>query len=529
MSERCPSWKKPIVGTKPIVPPARPYVVARGAYVGDGRRRRSRVTVQRVGAARDRPVPTSRRACSAERAVRRLLVVVQHVEMAAHGVDVATRHRTGERDFGAPRVSTFSSVARTSGSNAAERHAGGVGESGRLPEQRDEVVGRHRRGRVVRDPIGVLRPGTGACRATPPAARRRRDRRPRTTSPAAGPRRSRATAATAAGAAIRPRRRDAPPAACQLVQRAHAGAVDHQCAGAQARRHRGRGVGDGGVGGGDRARGRRRRPATARSRAGTSSRAAARRTEGDVGRARPATATGVQPRAAMRERQRGPGAAGPHEGERPLRVIEQLSDLFVPAPCWGCRTTRADATLPVRAARHSGRGESTPPSRDRGRPAARARTPARSSADAAPRGRDRRPPRRPRGARRRRGCAGPNAHAGPGARRPRAAGRSAAGRAGLSVGVEGDDRVQVVGLRRAAHRRGLVHRRHRDHRDAGRARQPVDRGLEVHEPVAEVRAEAEVRAPHGSPGASAARCGRRRGRPSRARADGACARSPPPR
>ena len=71
----------------------------------------------------------------------------------------------------------------------------------------------------------------------------------------------------------------------------------------------------------------------------------------------------------------------------------------------------------------------------------------------------------------------------------------------VEVGLDRDDRVQVRVLRRAADRRGLVHARHRDDANAGNARERVDRELEVREPVAEVRAEREIRA-HAGTGSS---------------------------
>ena len=104
----------------------------------------------------------------------------------------------------------------------------------------------------------------------------------------------------------------------ELVERACAGEVDDERAGAQGRRQCGGGVGDL----------RRRawrsrtrsasRPASATVAAGAPSRVAAAASRAASG-ARPATATGVHPRATSASRQRGTGAAGPHEGERPLR------------------------------------------------------------------------------------------------------------------------------------------------------------------------------------------------------------------
>ena len=62
------------------------------------------------------------------------------------------------------------------------------------------------------------------------------------------------------------------------------------------------------------------------------------------------------------------------------------------------------------------------------------------------------------------------------------------------VGVDRDDGVQVVGLLRPD-RLGLVDARHRHDRDARRRGESVDGVLEVGQPVTEVGAEPEVRAP----------------------------------
>src|ERR1700674_2614153 len=64
---------------------------------------------------------------------------------------------------------------------------------------------------------------------------------------------------------------------------------------------------------------------------------------------------------------------------------------------------------------------------------------------------------------------------------------------GAQAGVEGDHRVEVVGLGGPADRGCLVHRGHRDDGDAGGGLQAVDRALEVGDPVPEVRADPEIR------------------------------------
>src|SRR5207253_9557962 len=61
--------------------------------------------------------------------------------------------------------------------------------------------------------------------------------------------------------------------------------------------------------------------------------------------------------------------------------------------------------------------------------------------------------------------------------------------------IEGDDRVQIVRLRRSADGSGLVHRGYGDDRDAGRGDQAVDRALEMRKTVIEVRTDAEICAP----------------------------------
>ena len=205
----------------------------------------------------------------------------------------------------------MSSVARTSGSSAVGRHAGGVGEPRDLPEQRDEMVRRDGRGRVV------ARPGrrrvTRNGRMPSETARRSTVGRPVDRAPrarAAGRRRARATATTAAGAATRPRRRDAPRAACASSSSVHAPERWTTSApGSQARRERGRGVGDRGVGRRDDhevgvAR-RRRRP----SRPARRARGRAAVLDGASG-ARPATAT-TRPPAGGRARPRSWSRRGP--------------------------------------------------------------------------------------------------------------------------------------------------------------------------------------------------------------------------
>ena len=230
------------------------------------------------------------------------------------------------------------------------RHAGRVGERCGLPEQRDEVVRRDRRGRVVRGaPVGGAL-GTAACPSD--TARRSTDGGPVDRAPRAGEARDTPSSGdgsdcsgwseptSTSGRAARE--------LVELVERACAGEVD-----ARARPARGPApvrprssaiacVGrrdDDEVG----ARARRRRPSPP-ARRGAPRHAASTRASG----ARPATATGVQPRADERDRHRGTGAAGPHQGERPLRSTVTCTSTFlpfVPAPGAGCRSTRAASML----------------------------------------------------------------------------------------------------------------------------------------------------------------------------------------
>ena len=97
---------------------------------------------------------------------------------------------------------------------------------------------------------------------------------------------------------------------------------------------------------------------------------------------------------------------------------------------------------------------------------------------------------------------------------------SASSSRGRARGVHLDDGVQVVGLRRTADRRRLVHRRHRHDVDARCRRELVDRALESRGPVAEVGTDAEM-------GAHAGRLRSgwtpRRDPPSPARGGAACA------
>ena len=195
ISERWPSWKKPIVGTKPTVMPSCTRGIARGARLGDrldgDHRLRSSARVRRpascneVGAGRDR---RGRRAAAPAAASAR------YARRSSAGS--ASRWRatvsTSPRRMGpvsAPRgpyASTLSSVDRTSGSSAA----GGTpaASRGAPPDPSARRDGWTRpwppRGSATRS--RVVDPERAQAERQPRSARPRAGRRPRTTSPAVG-------------------------------------------------------------------------------------------------------------------------------------------------------------------------------------------------------------------------------------------------------------------------------------------------------------------------------------------------------
>ena len=255
-----------------------------------------------------------------ERAVCRLLVVVQHVEMAAHGVDVATRHRAGERGFGSEGLDVLER-ARTSGSNAAAGTPAASASRAACPSSAtrwlDATV-------------------AAAWYATRSASFTRNGRMPSETA-------SRSTSSGPSTAHHEPGSRATPISAdgndcngwsdptstsgrataqlVQLVQRAHAGAVDHQRAGARGsarprtrhRRWRRRGWRS--------ARGRRPAPATAerrvRGRRAAPRRGAPRATRARARPPRPASSHGRPSRApAWSRRGRAPRGRTPAACDR---------------------------------------------------------------------------------------------------------------------------------------------------------------------------------------------------------------------
>ena len=136
MSERWPSWKKPIVGTSPTVCAGAPGLLAALAQLRDRLDDDHRSTAVQLGVVAGR---TSCVRASRERAVRVALAVGERVEVAADGLDVAAGDRTGERARPDRASATLSSVARTSGRNASS----GTGATPLdLVEQRDEMVRR---------------------------------------------------------------------------------------------------------------------------------------------------------------------------------------------------------------------------------------------------------------------------------------------------------------------------------------------------------------------------------------------------
>ena len=258
------------------------------------------------GATRDRRGRESRRACSASARYAGLLVVVKHFEMAAHGVDVATRDRARSSAASAPRVSTFSSVARTSGSNAAGGTPAASASRAACPSSATRWLDATVAAAWYATAVGIVHPERAHAERDrePLDVGGAVDRAPRAR--AAGQRRSRATAATATDGAIRPRRRAARARSLCSSSSVHTPEqVDHECAGAQARRDRGRGIGDRGVGGGDQhevgaggRRGRcrvRARRAAPRRGAPTASRARGRRPRSASTHGRPSRAASVVP------------------------------------------------------------------------------------------------------------------------------------------------------------------------------------------------------------------------------------------
>ena len=291
----------------------------------------------------------------------------------------------------------------------------------------------------------------------------------------------------------------------------------------------GRGVGDRGVGRGDEhevgvaARPRRR------SRAGASSSAGGAAHRLGASGARPATATrrppagGAARARAWSRRGRAPRGRTPAACDRAHRPLRS-------SPCWGCRTTRATTTLPVRPHVCPVGRDPTPPTRGsrsasgtstnarsviRGCGTTRSGSSTTSSPTSSTSTSSVRGPHR--------SLADPVA---PSASR-RCASREQR-RRGSSVGVDGHDRVEVVGLGRAADRRGLVHRRHRDHRRrrASRASPSTAPGGARAGRRGSSRARGTRAARRRRSGArrSPLDATRRRGRPSRARAGAACAR-----
>ena len=310
-----------------------------------------------------------------------------------------------------------------------------------------------RRGRVVARPGRRRRRGTGAGRARSRGARPSAGRRPRTTNPAAGRRPGRPTGRTAAGGAHRSRRRAGRPAACRAPRACTRPSRWTTSAPARRPGATRRGVGDGGVGRGDEhevgvAAG------VGDSTAGAPRRSAAARVDGASIR-RPATATGVQPRAASATRAscrpgRDPRARATRRCDRLLRrhpAVVARSRLFVPAPVAGAGLLGRRQLLPGSgrtSSRSAGMRDRHAGSRSASGTSTNARSPIRGCGTTRSGSSTRSSPT---GARRRRACAGPSARA-----RTRAA--SASMRCGeleqlarREVGVDRDDRVQVVVLR----------------------------------------------------------------------------------
>ena len=202
------------------------------------------------GATRDRRVP---RAAAPAPPARGMPVARRRAARRDGGARCRRRHAPPGpvSAASAPRVSTFSSVARTSGSNAAGGTPAASASRAACPSSAtrwlDATV-------------------AAAWYATRSASFTRNGRMPSETasrSTSSGP----STAHHEPGSRATPISGDgndcngwsdptstsgrATAQLVQLVERAHAGAVDHERAGAQARRDRGRDVGDGGVGGGD--------------------------------------------------------------------------------------------------------------------------------------------------------------------------------------------------------------------------------------------------------------------------------------
>ena len=316
--------------------------------------------------------------------------------MARDGVDVAAGDRSGERGR---RPELVDVVERRRG-RAAANASNGTPTASREPldlaEQRDEVVGRDGGGGVVRDAVTRRRPGTGAGRAPLRASYRRRARRPRTTSRRAAPGRRRATATSAAGAAHRPRtsgrgRRDV----VEHVEAAGAGEVHDERAGAQGGASAAAASTMHGVGRRDEHQRRRRARPSATRPSGRAERARPRPRVDGASSVRPATATARQPARRERERRGWSRRDRARRARTSAAARSRVTLLFEPLRSGpsGCRTTRVlrddpmvgrSGALP--ASRTPARRERSPRGSGRGRRAARARTPARTSGGGARRG-----------------------------------------------------------------------------------------------------------------------------------------------
>ena len=406
----------------------------------------------------------------------------------AHGVDVAARHRSGERGGRRrARRRCRPSPGRAAGTPRAARRRRRRRATA-WPEQRDEVVATRC---VAAAWYRTRSPGATRNGRMPSDTARRstvgRARRPRTTSPGAA-----ASAdlgrrqATAAGGASRPRRRGGPTRSLSSSSSGHAPERWTTSAPARRpRRERGGGVGDRGVGRGDdhevgvaagvgHLRDRSaHRAASAAARADGASDAAPGDRDRRATRARPSAAATRRPGATRDPRGRAPAAS----------TVPCTSDFLAlrSSPWCGCRTTRA-----ARNARPVGRTAC------RRRPGSACR-PAR--VEVGERHEHERPLGHPGVRHLEVGLVDPlvadeqhvdveRPRAPPDGAHPVAVGLEplrelAAARAGVEVGVDRHDRVEVVVLGRATDRRGLVDRRHRRRprrRRPRRARRPPAAG-----------------------------------------------------
>ena len=350
-----------------------------------------------------------------------------------------------------------------------------------------------------RGPVAGRRPGTGGARATARGAR-----------PTVGPSTAHHEPGSRCDADLgrrqgleRVERPDLDVGAgrvqlVELLERAGAREVHHERAGAQAGGERGGGVGDGGVGRGDDHEVGVAAGVGDLATAGAPSRSAAAPGRRRVGRRGRRPRPRVQPRAAERERRRSsrrgrdPRGRAPvaiDSARAPLRSLPLRSGPGAGAGLLGRRQSLDRSGAPMRASA----GIRARPAPGRGRRGARARTPARSSGGAGTTRSGSSTCSSPTSSTSTSSVRGPQRSA----RTRSAVGLERAARAraasrGASVGVDRDDRVQVVGLGRTTDGRGLVHRRHRDDVDAVGCGEPVDRLLQVREPVAEVRADPEI-------------------------------------